>query len=243
VPPASAHRSIDPGLVYHPPALPDDITTGAVLPVDKPSGCTSFDIVRDIRRLLDHKKVGHAGTLDPLATGLLIVLVARPATRLQDAFMFLRKTYTGTIRLGETTASHDTETDVEESHPIDHLSAADIEAALAAFVGDIEQVPPMYSAIKIGGEKLYKKARRGEQVDRPPRPITIYDAEVTGIRGADVDLRVECSKGTYIRSLARDVGAELGVGAHLTALRRTAIGDYSVDDAWTMKQLRGAAGP
>ncbi|PEN15394.1 tRNA pseudouridine(55) synthase TruB [Longibacter salinarum] len=233
---------MDPDLVFVPPNLPEDIAAGAVLPIDKPANSTSFDIVREVRSLADLKKVGHAGTLDPLATGLLIVLVARPATRLQDAFMYLRKTYTGTMRLGETTPSHDSETAVTESVDTSHLSEAEIRDALEAFVGEIEQVPPMYSAVKIGGEKLYKKARRGEQVERPPRPVTIYDACITDIRGSEVDFKIDCSKGTYVRSLARDVGAELGVGAHLTALRRTAIGDYRVEDAWSLDQLRDAFG-
>jgi len=127
-----------------------------------------------------------------------------------------------------------------ETHDPSHLSDDRIRETVLSFVGDSEQVPPMYSAVKIEGEKLYKKARRGEDVDRPPRPITIYDATVTGIRGADVDVRIECSKGTYIRSLARDLGAALGVGAHLTALRRTAIGPYSVEKAWTLDGLRDA---
>lgn len=263
MPPASSRRSIDPSLVYTPPDVPDAITDGAVFLVDKPKGCTSFDVVRDIRRLVGHKKVGHAGTLDPLATGLLIVLVARPATRLQDAFMFLRKTYTCTIRLGQTTASHDAETEIETTTDAGILTDESIRDGVENFIGDLEQVPPMHSAVKMDGEKLYEKARRGETVKRPPRPITVYSADVTGIRRpsetataaapevipegasppdgcADVDVRVECSKGTYIRSLARDIGSHLGVGGHLTALRRTAIGEYTVEDAWTLERLRSA---
>lgn len=263
MPPASARRTIDTSLVYHPPDTPAVITDGAVLPIDKPQGVTSFDVVREVRRLVNHKKVGHAGTLDPLATGLLIVLVARPATRLQDAFMFLRKTYTATVRLGQTTASHDAEADVEDATDARHLDDEAIKQCLRGFAGDLEQVPPMYSAIKIDGEKLYKKARRGETVDRPPRPVSIYDISATDIRRAregafspteasgqsdvpdgtiDVDIRVECSKGTYIRSLARDIGQELGVGGHLRALRRTAIGEYSAENAWSMQDLRSAFG-
>lgn len=244
--------------MYTPPDLPDSITDGAVFPIDKPMGCTSFDVVRDVRRLVGHKKVGHAGTLDPLASGLLIVLAARPATRLQDAFMFLRKTYTCTIRLGQATPSHDSETDVEARIDASRVSNEAVRQGIEHFVGDIEQVPPMHSAVKIDGEKLYEKARRGETVKRPPRPITVYAADVTDIRRPpdaldspsteesipadciDVDVRFECSKGTYIRSLARDIGSHLGVGGHLTALRRTAIGEYSVDDAWTLHQLRSA---
>lgn len=259
VPPASAHRSIDASLVYTPPDVPEVITEGAVFPIDKPRGCTSFDVVREIRRLVRHKKVGHAGTLDPLATGLLIVLAARPATRLQDAFMFLRKTYTCTVRLGQSTASHDSETDVERSVDAGFVTDTEIRHGVKHFTGDLEQIPPMYSAVKIEGEKLYEKARRGETVDRPPRPITVYEALITDIRCGtgtaketdsdedirpdgcvDVDIRVECSKGTYIRSLARDIGDYLGVGGHLTALRRTAMGEYTVDNAWTVEDLQTA---
>jgi len=259
VPPASAYRSIDASLVYTPPDVPEVITEGAVFPIDKPRGCTSFDVVRDIRRVLGHKKVGHAGTLDPLATGLLIVLASRPATRLQDAFMFLRKTYTCTVRLGQTTASHDSETDVERSVDAGPVKDTAIRHGIEHFTGDLDQIPPMYSAVKIEGERLYDKARRGETVERPPRPITVYEALITDIRRStetvkeadseaddipagcvDVDIQIECSKGTYIRSLARDIGDHLGVGAHLTALRRTAIGEYTVDNAWTVEDLQTA---
>ena len=170
MPPASARRAIDERLVYTPPGVPDTITDGAVFPIDKPKGCTSFDMVRDIRRLVGHKKVGHAGTLDPLATGLLIVLAARPATRLQDAFMWLRKTYTCTIRLGQTTASHDSETDVEESTDAGGLSDEVIRRGVEHFTGDLEHVPPMYSAALHGrpgacaAHVLGGEDRRGEAV-------------------------------------------------------------------------------
>jgi len=241
VPQASAQRTIDPDLVYEPPSYPTTPGEGAVLPIDKPLESTSFDIVRDVRRLTDQRKVGHAGTLDPLATGLMIVLVARPATRLQDAFMHLPKTYTATVRLGESTPSHDAETDVVERVDVSHLTQAHIEQALSTFVGASDQVPPMYSAVKVDGERLYKRARRGETVDRLPRPVQIYEARVTDIDDADVTIDVTCSKGTYIRSLARDIGEELGVGGYLTSLRRTAIGEYHVDRAWTLPALREAA--
>lgn len=241
MPQASAQRTIDPDLVYEPPSYPADPSDGAVFPIDKPLGSTSFDIVQEVRRLTDQKKVGHAGTLDPLATGLMVVLVARPATRLQDAFMHLPKTYTATVRLGESTPSHDAETEVVERVDASHLSSAEIEQALSHFVGAFEQVPPMYSAIKVDGERLYKRARRGETVERHPRPVEIYEARVTDIDAADVSMEVTCSKGTYIRSLARDIGENLGVGGHLTRLRRTAIGDYHVDRAWALPALREAA--
>jgi len=211
-----------------------------MLPVNKPKETSSFDVVRTIRSHVPVKKVGHAGTLDPMATGLLIVLVARPATRLQDAFMKLRKTYTCTMRLGERTASHDAETEVEDCSDASGVSTEVIQQEAEELTGTINQIPPMYSAVKMGGERLYKKARRGETVERVPRQISVYAFEMTGRSGVDVSFRVECSKGTYVRSLARDLGDALGVGAHLTALRRTSIGPYSVDDAWPVDALTSA---
>lgn len=211
----------------------------AILLVDKPLGMSSFGVIRRLRHFLGVKKIGHAGTLDPAATGLLICLVGRPATRLQDHFMGLGKTYTGTLRLGQTTASYDAESEVVEEHDASGVTDEAIEAARRQFLGEIEQRPPMYSAVKMGGERLYKKARRGETVERPPRPVTIYRFDVER-RGDDVDFEVECSKGTYIRTLAHDLGQVLGVGAHLTALRRTAIGPYRVEKAWTLEALAEA---
>lgn len=205
--------------------------------IDKPQGISSFGAIRQLRRVFGIKKVGHAGTLDPMATGLLIVLVGRNATREQDRFMGMPKVYSGTIRLGQTTASYDAETPVEESKPTQHLTAADLETARLKFVGDIEQIPPIYSAIKVGGERLYKKARRGEAVEINTRRVAIDRFDLTERRGADVDFVVHCSKGTYIRSLANDLGEELGVGGHLVALRREGIGEYRVDDAWGLDAL------
>jgi len=220
--------------------LPDPVAPAAVL-VDKPPGMTSFGVVKKARWALGVKKVGHAGTLDPMATGLLIVLVGREATRQQDRFMGLPKVYTGTVRLGQTTASYDAESEVVAEADASHVTSDAIEAALAAFRGDILQRPPMYSAIKRGGERLYKKARRGETVEVEPRPTSIYAFEVTGRRGDDVDIRVECSKGTYIRSLAHDLGQALGVGGHLVALRREAIGPFGVGEAFALDALVEAA--
>jgi tRNA pseudouridine55 synthase len=210
--------------------------SAAILLMDKPAGMSSFGVIRRLRTFLGVKKIGHAGTLDPAATGLLICLVGRPATRLQAHFMGLRKSYTGTIRLGQVTESYDAETEVVEEHDPSGVTDADLERARQAFVGEVEQRPPMYSAVKMGGERLYKKARRGETVERPPRPVTIYRFDVER-RGDEVDFVVECSKGTYIRTLAHDLGQALGVGAHLAALRRTAIGPYRIDDAWTLEAL------
>jgi tRNA pseudouridine55 synthase len=209
----------------------------AVLLVDKPKGLTSFDVIRRLRRRFGIKKMGHAGTLDPMATGLLIVLIGREATRLQDRFMGLPKIYTGTIRMGETTPSFDAESEVIERRNASSVTDEDLERARSGLEGEILQLPPMYSAVKVGGERLYAKARRGEEIERQRRPVTIYRFELTGRRGNDLDFEVECSKGTYIRTLAHDLGQVLGVGGHLTALRRTGIGPFDVEEAWTLEQL------
>ena len=238
--PAAAQRDIPPEMVYTPPARPATWEEGAILPVDKPTDMPSFDVVEIVREGTGVKKVGHAGTLDPMATGLLIILVARPATRLQEACMHLPKTYEATLRLGETTPSHDTETEVVERTDPSDITRAEVEEALDAFRGTIEQVPPMYSAVKVDGERLYKKARRGETVDRPPRQVRVDRFELTDWSPPEVSVRIECSKGTYVRALARDLGEALGVGAHLTALRRTAIGSFLVEESWTLAALEDA---
>ena len=210
--------------------------------VDKPGGITSFGVVKKVRWALREKKVGHAGTLDPMATGLLILLLGREATRQQDRFMGLPKVYTGTVRLGQTTASYDAETPVEQEADASLLSRDAIERACEPLTGEILQRPPVYSAIKKGGERLYKKARRGEAVEIEPRPTTVYAFDVGDVapgpdRTLDVDVRVECSKGTYIRSLAHDLGGALGVGGHLVALRREAIGPFAVSEAFSLNEL------
>ncbi len=227
-------------LVYGLGALPDDWER-AVLLVDKPPGWTSFDVIRRLRRLLGVRKIGHAGTLDPMATGLLICLVGR-ATKLMESFMGMPKEYTGVLRLGEVTPSYDADTGVTERRPWAHLTDADLDAARRALEGEIEQRPPLYSAVKVGGERLYKKARRGETMETPPRRVRIDAFELSGREGADVSFVVRCSKGTYVRSLAHDFGAALGTGAHLVALRRTAIGPYRVEQAWTLDALGAALG-
>ena len=213
-----------------------------VLPVDKPAGWTSFRVVKKVRWLTKVKKVGHAGTLDPMATGLLICLVGK-ATKQMETFMHLPKTYEGVIRLGEKTPSYDAETEVFDRVDVEHLSDQEIRTTCNAFMGEIEQVPPMYSALKVGGERLYKKARRGEVIERKVRPVTITAFEIEPRIGRDVTFRISCSKGTYIRSIAHDVGDALGVGGHLVALRRTAIGDFSVDSAWSVEKLEEALRP
>ena len=216
------------------------VEPAAVL-VDKPGGITSFGVVKTVRWALRVKKVGHAGTLDPMATGLLIVLVGRNATRQQDRFMGLPKTYTATVRLGQTTTTYDAEGDIETEVDATGVSDAAIEAALADFRGDILQRPPIFSAIKKDGERLYKKARRGEEVEIEARPTSVYAFDVLDRRGDDVDVRVECSKGTYVRSLAHDLGQALGVGGHLVALRREAIGPFQASEAFDLNDLMEAA--
>lgn len=241
MPSAAAHRDIPPEMVCWPPAGPEDWTEGVILPIDKPRGGSSFDVVEEVRAVSDIRKVGHAGTLDPMATGLLIVLVSRPATRLQEACVQLRKTYEATVRLGERTPSHDAETEVVERVDPSVITRGDLEDARSEFVGTIEQVPPMYSAVKVDGERLYKKARRGETVERTPRQVTIDEFELINWAVPDISIRVTCSKGTYVRALARDLGEALGVGAHLVQLRRTAIGPWKVSDSWTLDELRQVA--
>jgi len=225
-------------IVYGYPDFPS--LEAAALLVDKPQGWTSFDVIRKLRRILGVKKIGHAGTLDPMATGLLICLIGK-GTKSMEHFLGLPKTYEGTLRLGEETPSYDADLEVSVRREWSHITPADLERVRQQFLGEIEQVPPMYSAVKVGGERLYKKARRGEEIERAARKVFIYDFQLTGVEGQDVSFEVRCSKGTYIRSLAHDFGAALGVGAHLTALRRTAIGAYHVGMAWTLGQLEQVA--
>ena len=210
---------------------------GAALLVDKPGGWTSYDVIRRLKRYFPRAtKIGHTGTLDPLATGLLILLFGR-ATKSQGRFLRLPKVYDGTMRLGEVTPSMDSATEVTLRKSIGSLTFAQIESACSVHTGGIQQIPPMYSAVKVGGERLYKKARRGESVERSPNEVTIHSFKVLRVEGAEVHFRVRCSKGTYIRVLAHDVGQHLHVGAHLTQLRRTAIGSYQVERACSVEQL------
>lgn len=222
---------------FNPPDVPE-IGASGVLLIDKPQTWTSFDVVNKLKRLLQQKKIGHAGTLDPMATGLLIVCVGRAATKHIDQFMGMEKVYTATFRLGESTPSYDADSEVTQTRAWQHLSEDDIRSACAAFEGEIEQRPPIFSAIKIGGERLYKKARRGEEVEIPTRKVFIHHLKVLEIRGQEVAVEVKCSKGTYIRSLAHDIGEVLGCGAHLSALRRTQIGEFKVENAYQLPQLQ-----
>lgn len=218
--------------------MPADFSA-AVLLMDKPKGWSSFDVIRKLRGLTRMRKIGHAGTLDPMATGLLICLTGR-ATKQMERFMRLPKVYEGTMRLGESTPSYDAETPVTDRADWSRVTDNTLEDARQRFLGDIQQVPPMYSAIRIGGERLYKKARRGEIVERPPAAVRIDRFELAGRQGQEVSFVVACSKGTYIRSLAHDMGQALGIGAHLTALRRMAIGPYKVEHAWDIPAIEAA---
>lgn len=240
--PSSAACLMNPSAarVFERGCLPDDFAD-AVLLVDKPGGCTSFDVIRVLRRLFPVRKVGHAGTLDPMATGLLICLLGRGATRRMQTFMELRKVYEGTLRLGEVTPSYDAETPVSRRADPRHITDSDLERARRGFLGGVSQIPPMYSARRVGGERLYRKARRGEVVEREASQVHIWRFELTGRRDAEVSFELECSKGTYVRTLAHDIGRKLGVGAHLVALRRTAIGPYRVERAWTLEELQRRA--
>ncbi len=207
-----------------------------ILPVDKPKDWTSFDVIRKLRGLSPIRKMGHAGTLDPMATGLLIVLSGK-ATRLMNHFLGFDKEYTATIRLGQTTPSYDAETEVTLIRDASVVTDAMLDEHIPSFVGDITQQTPAYSAVKVEGERLYKKARRGERIKLPYRQVTVHGFEVTERRGDDVDVRIACSSGTYIRSLAHELGESLGVGGHLVQLRRTRIGSLNVDDAWELLPL------
>jgi tRNA pseudouridine55 synthase len=208
--------------------------------VDKSAGMTSHDVVGRCRRIFGTRKVGHAGTLDPMATGVLVIGIER-ATKLLGLLTATDKSYAGTIRLGQTTSTEDAEGEVLQSIPADHVTAAELESAMAALRGDIDQVPSAVSAIKVDGQRAYKLAREGKAVELAPRRLRIERFDVREIRRSgpfvDVDVEVDCSSGTYIRALARDVGAALGVGGHLTALRRTRVGNFGLEEARTLDQL------
>ncbi|MEN4479472.1 tRNA pseudouridine(55) synthase TruB [Mycolicibacterium cosmeticum] len=212
--------------------------------VDKPAGLTSHDVVGRCRRFFGTRKVGHAGTLDPMATGVLVVGIER-ATKILGLLTATDKSYAATIRLGRTTSTEDAEGEVLQDISAAHVSDDAIVAAVAALRGDIEQVPSAVSAIKVAGQRAYKLAREGQTVELAARPVRIDRFDVLAVRRldtfVDVDVEVDCSSGTYIRALARDVGAVLGVGGHLTALRRTKVGRYGLDEARTIEQLEADA--
>lgn len=215
---------------------PEDFKEGQILLFDKPLGWTSFQVVNKVRWLIRKScnikkiKVGHAGTLDPLASGLLIICTGK-FTKKIDELQGQEKEYTGTFTLGATTPSYDMETEVDETFETSHISDEDIEGAALEFLGEIDQVPPKYSALKKDGKRYYDYARNGEELEIPSRKTTIEEFEITEVRFPEVDFRVVCSKGTYIRSLANDFGKALGTGAYLSSLRRTKIGGFLVDEA------------
>jgi tRNA pseudouridine55 synthase len=215
-----------------------DFADGQLLLINKPLEWTSFDVVGKLRNSFKplKLKVGHAGTLDPLATGLLIICTGK-MTKQIDTFQAEDKEYTGTMVLGATTPTYDLESEPEARFDVSHLTDEQIKAACAQFTGDIQQYPPAHSAIKIDGERLYEKARRGEEVELRLRNVTISEFEITRIELPEVDFRVVCSKGTYIRSLVNDFGAALNNGAYMSALRRTRSGNYRIEDAHEIMEL------
>ncbi|MDT0553479.1 tRNA pseudouridine(55) synthase TruB [Urechidicola vernalis] len=220
----------------------EDYKNGQVLLIDKPLNWTSFQVVNKLRWEIRQKykikkiKVGHAGTLDPLATGLLILCTGKFTKRI-ETFQAQEKEYTGTITVGGSTPSYDLETEIDKQFPTDHISEKLIHNTTKQFLGQIDQKPPIFSALKKDGKKLYEIARAGETTEIKSRKITISEFEITNINLPNIEFRVVCSKGTYIRSLAYDFGLALNSGAHLSALRRTKIGTYAVDDSETVDEF------
>jgi len=219
-----------------------DFETGEVLLLNKPLTWTSFDVVRKVKNALRIKKIGHAGTLDPLATGLLILCTGKKTKEI-DLIQAQEKEYTGTFRLGETTPSFDLETAVDMACPYAHLTEEQIQAAVAPFLGLIQQTPPLFSAVKIDGKRAYEIARQGLDAEIKSKTVEIKAFELTRIALPEVDFRIVCSKGTYVRSLARDFGLALGCGAHLTRLVRARIGDYRVEDAYSLEDIQALRPP
>ncbi len=221
---------------------PETFLEGSVLFIDKPKHWTSFDVVNKIRRLLrsflqiKKIKVGHAGTLDPLATGLVIICTGK-ATKQMTQFQEMEKSYTARIRLGATTPSFDLETEVDHTFPWEHITKDQVNEILLQMTGEQDQLPPLYSAKSVDGKRAYVMARKGQEVELKPQRIHIYEMKLHDFQPPDLELEVRCSKGTYIRSLARDLGKNLGSGAHLTALRRTRIGPHSVNEAITIEEF------
>ncbi len=210
--------------------------SGEMVLVDKPRDWTSFDVVRKVRNLFHIKKIGHAGTLDPQATGLLI-LCTGPRTKDLNEFLGYDKTYTGAFRIGIETPSYDLETEISERRSWEHVDENLLRETVAGFTGQLSQLPPMYSALKHKGKALYKYARAGRSVTMTPRDIVVHEFGLTSIGLPDASFKVRCSKGTYIRSLVHDIGSALGTGAVLTELRRESVGPWSVDDAYSIDDL------
>jgi tRNA pseudouridine55 synthase len=224
------------------PASVEEFLSGQILLIDKPLGWTSFDVVRKVKNLIRTKyslkkiKVGHAGTLDPLASGLLIVCTGKFTKRISE-IQGQEKTYTGTITLGGTTPSYDLETEVDVNYKTSHLTEGLIKEATKEFIGEIDQKPPIYSALKRGGERLYEKARRGEKIEIESRKVSVSKFEISSIENLNVHFKIKCSKGTYIRSIANDFGAALNSGGYLTKLCRTAIGDHQLSEGFDIESF------
>lgn len=219
--------------------FPDfEFEKGELLLINKPYHWTSFDVVGKIRNTLKplKLKVGHAGTLDPLATGLLIICTGKLTKKIDD-FQAQEKEYTGTMVLGATTPSYDLETEVDQVYPLDHITEEQIKNNCLNFIGELDQYPPAHSAVKVDGERLYVKARRGDAVELKTRKVSITEFEITRIELPEVDFRVVCSKGTYIRSLVHDFGRALNSGAYLSKLRRTRSGDFKIENAFEVMEL------
>lgn len=213
-----------------------DFTDGEVILIDKDGDHSSFSIVHKLRKITGIKKIGHAGTLDPKATGLLILCTGKKTKEI-SRFQELKKVYSGIIALGKSTASMDAETETLEEYDTSEISAEIIEEVRKTFLGKIMQLPPMYSALKHKGKSLYKYARKGIEIQRQPREVEIYDFEIEKYIEPDIYFKITCSKGTYIRVIADDFGKKLGCGGYLKKLRRDAIGEYKVDDAYTIEEF------
>ena len=225
------------------PETVEDFLDGQILLMEKPLGWTSFDVVKKIKNLIRTKysfkkiKVGHAGTLDPLATGLLIVCTGK-FTKLISEIQGLEKTYTGTITLGGTTPSYDLETEVDNNYETAHITEELIKESITQFIGEIDQKPPIFSALKKGGERLYEKARRGETIEIESRKVKVREFTITSIENLEVNFEIKCGKGTYIRSIAHDFGSALNSGGHLSKLCRTSIGEYQLSEAINVETFK-----
>lgn len=217
--------------------LAQRIRQGEIILVNKPAGWTSYKVVDKIKRWFKVKKAGHAGTLDPFAEGLLIIATGKKTKELSK-ITELDKEYEGIMELGAITPSHDPETKIIERKPIDGITEEIIRDNVKYFIGEIEQIPPMYSAVKYKGKPLYKLARKGIEIERKPKKVKIFDFQILEVKLPEVRFRVRCSKGTYVRTLVHDFGQKLGCGAYLKSLVRTRIGDYKLEDALTIDELR-----
>ncbi|PCJ62922.1 MAG: tRNA pseudouridine(55) synthase TruB [Planctomycetota bacterium] len=207
-----------------------------ILLVDKPSGISSFNVIYKLRKILNMKKIGHAGTLDPLATGLLIILLGK-ATKASQYLILHDKVYEGEIKLGEATDSYDAEGKITATKDFEHVSKEDVHVAIKHQTGEFEQLPPMFSAIKVDGQRLYKAARKGIEIKRDTRSVNVYQFDLLQFNTPLLNIRIHCSKGTYIRSIAHDLGEELNCGAHLSSLRRVQSGEFKIEDSLTLEKI------